>query len=286
MQTWFIFALLSVFVIAGSEISQKVSLTQKVNISAITNNFFVWTLQGLGGLILAILFNRFEFSFGSTELVSLIFVAFVYFLGGTFFYTSYKGNSPSISLVLGSISIIISTILGILFFNESTSSIKFLGIFIILLSIFIANYKKELRFEKYNTFALLGGICFGVAFTLDKSLVLKSSPFIYVSILCFSVALVSIVLKPRMIISDTRRMKLNNFLPMLSSALFGTLFNSFTFMAYANSGSVGAVDAMNNSSIFLVIIFEIFFLKDKSNLGRKIFGAILVTLGVILLSTV
>jgi hypothetical protein len=51
------------------------------------------------------------------------------------------------------------------------------------------------------------------------------------------------------------------------------LFNLFTFLAYANQGSVGIIDAMNNSSVFLIILAEIWFLKDRGNLSRKILSA-------------
>lgn len=286
MQPWFIFALLSIFAIAGSEISQKVSLTQKVNISAITNNFFVWTLQGIGGVILLLLLSQSFPTLNTSEWVRLAAVAIVYFLGGTFFYTSYKANSPSISIILGSISVVVSTILGILIFNESTSPLKFVGIALILTAIVIVNYQKNAKFSKYNLYAFIGGLCYGIAYNIDKSFAVTISPAVYVALMCFSVAIVSLLLKPRHIASDTKRMKPLDFRPILASAFFGTLFNFFTFMSYKNTGNVGIVDAMNNSSIFLVILFEIFLLKDRTHLARKLVAAGVVTVGIGLLSTI
>lgn len=286
MQAWFIFALFSVFAIAGSELSQKISLTQKANISAITNNFFVWTLQGIGGLLIAIILRQFEFSLSSTQLCKLGAVALVYFLGGTSFYTSYKGNSPSISIVLGTVSVIISTTLGIAFLGEGKSIEKFVGIAIILFAIIIANYQKKEKFSKFNLFALLGGLCFGTAYTLDKSFVLKIPPAMYVALLCFSVAIVSAILKGKHIIKEAKVLKLPNFYPMFSSACFGTLFNFFTFRAYSLGGNVGVIDAMNNSNVFIVILLEMLLLKDRTNLTRKIMAAMLVGVGVWILSGV
>ena len=81
-------------------------------------------------------------------------------------------------------------------------------------------------------------------------------------------------------------MRPKEFKPILASAFFGTLFNFFTFMSYKNSGNVGVVDAMNNSSIFIVILFEIFLLNDRTNLLKKLISAGVVTIGIGLLSTV
>jgi len=52
---WYFFAILSVFALAGAEFSQKIALSHKANISAVTNNFFVWIFQGIGGIIIAVL---------------------------------------------------------------------------------------------------------------------------------------------------------------------------------------------------------------------------------------
>lgn len=286
MELWFIFAFLSIFAIAGSELSQKISLTQKANISAITNNFFVWSMQGIGGLILAILLNQTTINLDLFSMLRLGMVALVYFLGGTFFYTSYKANSPSISIILGSVSVVVSTTLGIIFLAESTMPVKFLGIFLILLSIIIINLQKTEKFNKYNLFALMGGLCYGVAYTLDKSLVANVSPALYVSLMCISVAVVSLTLKSKQIISEARLLKKQNYYPMISSAFFGTLFNFFTFMSYSKGGNVGSIDALNNSSIFIVILLEIVILKDKSNLFKKVVCAVIALSGIFLLSRI
>jgi len=271
---------------ACAELSQKISLTQKAKISAITNNFFVWTLQGIGGLIIAAFLGQFAFSLSSEQFFKLVLVALVYFFGGTFFYTSYKGNSPSISIVLGSVSVIVSTTLGIIFFQEGTSPVKFIGIALILFAIVVANYQKSERFSKFNLFAFLGGICFGVAFTLDKSFALQLPPAIYVALLCFSVAIVSAILKGKHVISEAKPLKLHNYYPMVASATFGTLFNFFTFRSYSLGGNVGMVDAMNNSNVFIVIVLEMFLLKDRKNLARKTSAAMLVGIAIWVLSGV
>jgi drug/metabolite transporter (DMT)-like permease len=284
MSTWFIFSILMMISVATNEIFQKISLAQKIKISAITNNFFIWILQGIFGLILAVILNQTSFIFDNTSLLKLFLVSVVYFLGGTFYYTSFKGNSPSLSIILSSISVIISTTLGFIFFNEPIFLQKIFGLVLILLALFIANYQQKERLSKNNLFALLGGICFGVAFTLDKSFVLKASPMIYVSILSFSIALVSLAVSAKHIIGEAKHFKLKNYLPMFLVSIFGTCFNFFMFMAYNQGGQVGIVDALEKSSVFMIIVIEVFLLKDRSHLLKKIIGSCIAIIGVYLLS--
>ncbi|MEI6690724.1 MAG: EamA family transporter [bacterium] len=283
MQTWLIFSLLSVAALAGSEISQKISLTQKVNISAITNNFFVWTIQATIGILLAIIFGQFSISLPYSILWKLFLIGIVYFAGGTLFYTSYKGNSPSISIVLGTISVVFSSLLGKFFLHDIYTMAMVGGIILILSSIAFININLKEKLNKYNLYAILGGMCFGMAFTIDKYVVTTISPFMYLGLMCLSVALVSLITSYKRISTESSSLKPNNFIPMISSASFGATFNLFTFFAYKNGANVGVADAINNSTVFLVILLEIILLKDHKNLFKKILAASLATAGVILI---
>ncbi len=263
--------------------SQKISLTQKVDISAITNNFFVWTLQGTIGLILALLLGQFSLDLPVNMLIKLAIISFVYFAGGTLFYTSYKGNSPSISLIFGTISVVISSILGKIFLQDSYSGSMVIGVAMILSAIIFLNYNRQEKLSKFNLYAILGGLCFGVAFTLDKSMATTISPFMYLGLMCLGVAIVSIVTSLKLIRQDVSKMSAGNFIPMISSSIFGSSFNLFTFFAYRSGANVGVADAINNTTVFLVIMLEIILLKDRTNLLKKVLAASVAVLGIILL---
>lgn len=285
-ESWFILALLSIFAITGAELSQKISLTQKVKLSAITNNFFVSILIGAIGIALAFIFKQIPTSLDLEFFVGLIIVGTAYFLGATFYYTSYKSNSASISIILQSISIVVSTILGIIVFNESTGLQKFIGIAIILFAIVYVNYSKQFKFDKYNAFALLGGMIFGIAYTLDKYLSLDTNPLFYIGVLAPTAAFIGLIIKPRLILSETKNLKFIHFKSMLFAGFFIATYQILTFFSYSKGGSVGVVDALNNTSLFLVIIFEIIVFKNREMLGKKLISATLVLIGIILLSGV
>jgi drug/metabolite transporter (DMT)-like permease len=285
MSTWFIFTLLSISVLAIAEISQKISMTKKEDISAEANNFVAWSIQGIFALIWFFLgsntinTNDLDLEFG----IKLLILATVYFIAGTAYYSSYKGNSISISLILVTISVIVSTTLGIIFFDEVSNVVKFLGVLLILSGIIFINLKKKERFEKYNLLALAGGIFYGIAYTVDKSFVINLDATTYQIFFGFSIAFVSLLFRGKLIIKDLKRANWGNYKMMFLSGVTFFFFNRFTFLAYENGGDVGRVDAINNASIFLVMIVDYFLLKQKTGIKRKLLAAILAFVGVLIL---
>jgi drug/metabolite transporter (DMT)-like permease len=281
---WVAYTLIAILFVAAADINQKISLTSKSNISSITNNFYCWGLIGLFALVLTLVlklpFPVFTFSF----LAKLLLLSIVYFFGGTLFYASFKSNSVSISSILGTISSVITTFLGIIFFSESTSPLKFFGSIIILTSIIFINFSKGARLDKYNILALLGGVCYGVAYTIDKSFVLNLNPIVYQSIISLSVAIFSLIVRPKLIISESKSISRLTARSIVMAASFFFFYQFFLFSAYKNGGEVGRIDVFNNSSIFVIFLLEFLILKDKSNLKKKIIASSLAVFGATLLT--
>jgi drug/metabolite transporter (DMT)-like permease len=178
----------------------------------------------------------------------------------------------------------VSTTLGILLFKEDLSLFKFVGVFLILTAIVALNINKMEKFNKFNLLALLGGICYGLAYSIDKSFTLNLHPFNYLIWMSLSVAIVSFIAKPKLIILETKKMSGIDFRPIVVSFAFFTIFDVSSFFAYKNGASVGVVDAMNSIAIFLVILAEILILKDRTNIRKKLLCATLALTGVMFFS--
>ena len=158
MQTWLILTLSSIIILAIAEIAQKIALTRTDDISAEANNFVVWMVQGILALLYVIVFKvAWPESFSLLEILKIIALGILYFWAGTLYYSSYKEGSVSVSTVLGSLSIVMSTTLGIIFFQESFSLMKILGSLLIITSIIYLNYTKNEKLKKANLLALGGG---------------------------------------------------------------------------------------------------------------------------------
>jgi len=286
MAFWLILTILSVFAVALADIAQKITLTNKINISAITNNFYLWLSISVMALITSLIFKfKLPTDFILTIPIMLKFVinGLCYFVAGSFYYQSYKGNSVALSVILASVTSIVTTIAGILFFAESTALLKFIGSGLILVAIIVVNYTKNQKLDKYNIYALSGGILYGISYSLDKDLVGSMNPLIYQAIICFLVAFFSLIFRPKLIFKETKLIDKIAIKSMLGAAFLFYLFQVCLFNAYKYGGEVGKISFISNTSIFLVFILEMILLKNTSNLFKKIIGSIIVFSGATLI---
>jgi drug/metabolite transporter (DMT)-like permease len=285
MPTWFILTISSIIVLAVAEIAQKVAVTRKDNISAEANNTIVWFVQGVLSLIYFLIFAYTPIHALSVGvIIKLLLMSSVYFWAGTLFYTSYKTGSASVNSILLSSSVIVSTILGIIFFNESTSITKLVGSLIIIGSIIYLNYDRKSKLTTGNYYALSGAVLYGIAFTLDKSIAITLSPHLYQIFFSFFIGFAGLLYRGRTILKDLSKIGRDTFLAASVAALSFFLWNKLNFVSYTVGGEVGRIDSINSSVIFLIILLEFFILKDKSNLTKKIVSAVVAFIGVSLLA--
>lgn len=283
---WLALTIVSVLTVALADIAQKVTLTNKVNISSITNNFYLWLSISVMAAITCLVFGfklPNDFQLNGVIILKFLINGLCYFAAGSLYYQSYKGNSVSLSVILCSITSVITMAIGIIFFNESMALFKFFGGALILLAIVIVNYTKKQKLDKYNILALTGGILYGVSYSIDKSIVGTINPIIYQAIICFLVAFFSLVFKPKLIIKESKLINRTALKSMFLAAILFYFYQVCLFNAYKYGGEVGKISFISNTSIFLVFIFEMLILKNTSDISRKILGSIIVFAGATLI---
>jgi len=193
---------------------------------------------------------------------------------------SFQVKNIRFSSILQSVSVPVSVFLGIIFFRESTSLFKFVGIFLILLSIVSLNYKNTVLEKNHFADALP---VFYLAFVLDNGIVLLVDPLIYMFWVFLLTAFFGFLLKPLTVIRSLKGRGFDAYRLIIVSGICCRLFNLFTYNAYRLDAEVGKVDTINNTQVFLIILFEFFILRHRTSLKRKIFTALLAYAGVILL---
>lgn len=282
---WFYFSLSSIVFLAFSEITQQYLLNLKDSFSPRASGILTFFVQSLIALPFLFVFNVQDQIFSIFNLdifLKLLLVSFSSTISMILYLRSFKVKSISFSLIFISFSVVVSTILGIIFLSESAGLLKFLGIILIMLSIFLVNYK-NVSLEKNNFYALLAGIIFGFNYFLDKSIVLEIHPLIYIFWSFLMISVWGFIFNIKDFIDSVKIKKINDYKFIIFSAIGYFLFNLFTFMSYSYGGEVGRVDAINNSQIFLVILFEFLILRQKEGLARKIFTSLLAVVGVCIL---
>ncbi len=283
--TWFTFSILSVFALAIAELTQQHLLNLKNPFSARASAVLTFLLQSVFSI-------PFIFAFGLSDQVFLIFnisvlpkimgVSFLGSLAMILYLKSFQVKNISISAIFISLSAVTSTFLGIVFFSESVNYMKFIGIGLILLAIIAVNYKNA-ALEKNHLYGLAAGMIFGILYTLDKSIVLDIHPMIYIFWSFLLISCWGFILGKNKIIDSIKGKDIRAYIPIVISAVGYLLYNFFTFTSYRFGGEVGRVDAINNSQVFLIILFEFFVLKHTKGIIRKLLAASLAIIGIFVL---
>jgi len=200
-----------------------------------------------------------------------------------FFKTlSMNSGSVSVTTLIGNSSLFISVFVSLLVWNERISSADYLGLFILLISIFLCTYRKS--GEEYNKkwgvytfffliFASGVGIVFK-AFGKSGNLDLCSDMMVISSVvMIISYTVMSCFMKFK---SDCRDCKLSRTFIILA-ILAGALSCVYNRLNIYLSGVLDAVvffPSFNGGVIFLSSVLSIIITKEKLSAG-KIFGILL-----------
>ena len=279
------FTLLSITALAFAELLQQHLLNADNHFEERTSAVMTFLIQAIFTIPL-ILFSELRHTFFEVFhpniLPKFLAVALIASFGMIYYLRSFKVKNISISTIFVSLSIVVSTTLGITFLNEGFYFYKLLGIGLILTAIIAINVR-NIALEKNHYYGLLAGLLFGTTYTLDKMIVLNIHPINYIFWSFTSVALFGFLLGSKKIINVVKKSKLKDYKPILFSGIGYFIYNFSTFTAYTLGGEVGRVDAINNSQVFLIILGEYFILKQKQGLVRKLLTALVAFAGVLIL---
>lgn len=285
VMSWFAFSIFSVAGLAFAELMQQHLLNRKDPLNERASAVFTFLFQSLLTLPIVLLSkHRTElFSVFHPEIIMrILLVTIIASFAMIFYLRSFKVKNISFSSIFISGSVVVSTTLGIMFFGEGMQWTKFAGIFLVLGSIVALNYKNA-ALEKNHLFGLLAGALFGITYTLDKSITLSIHPLVYIFWAFFLVAVFGFLFNPLNVIRSVQGKSWYDFKPIVISGIGYLVYNFSTFTAYRFGGEVGKVDAINNSQVFLIILFEYFILKQKVSLARKLITAAVAFAGVLML---
>lgn len=281
---WFFYVLISILCFAAIELLYKtyVEINQKIaanSLSVLTN---LW-IAGLS-LIVLILF-KIPIVSPSLPVGAIIINALLYVLASGIYYESYKHIPASIATILGMSSAIVSTVLGIQFFGESTNIMKFIGLGLIMLSVVILYWEKSRINVKYYLFALAAGSLFGCAYMLDKYIITVAHvdiwQFLFISV-CFAIPM-KLMINIRTFFTSVNSLTMKSHVFAIYIGACNVTAYYCVYRAYQLGGEVGKIDALNNISIFAIILGEFYLFHDRTNLRNKIIAASICVVGAVML---
>ncbi|MFI5265369.1 MAG: DMT family transporter [Candidatus Levyibacteriota bacterium] len=280
--SWLLFALLSVFFFSLSSLIQRVLMKKEQNDAYVYSVVF----QLLGALIIGI----FAFSKGfimppiASLPINFILLTVLYGFGTLCMFNAFKYLEASEVTMLGASRAVITILSAVFILSEIFTFNNGVGTILILFAVVLITYeKKSFKLNKGTLYALGMALFFGLALTNDTYLIKFVDVFSFTTFGFLLPGLFLILIKPTII------PKLKVF---LNPKIFGKMFLlDFIYAAgsicfyYAIEQGAHASQAVPimQSTVIVTVILAAIFLKERDHLLKKLIGAILITMGILLL---
>jgi len=242
--------------------------------------------QLLTGLIIGFYGFLFEnMSFPEViPLVNILLMTLLWTFANIFSFTALKHIDVSRFTVVFSSRLFFTVVASSLFLSEFLTAQQWLGAVLIFASIYVVTQKSGEKFAltKYDTFSILAAMAFGFANTNDRFMLKTFNLYPYVSIAFIFPAVFTALVKPKHLKSLRVFADKTIFKNMVFLCLFYTVSSLTFFRALQIAPNSSQVVAVNLTSVILTVLLAIVFLKERENLRRKILGAVLSFIGLLL----
>ena len=205
-----------------------------------------------------------------------------YGLGNLFSYKAYRTSDASVVGLINRLSIVVAAIFGIALLKELYTLTSYIALLLIFAgSVLIVFEKGTIRINAGVMYAVLMAVGYGISAVMDKEILKQFSPFTYVVINNFLVALLfSSFHQAR---KEAYRLFLNKSLLVICIALL-SVSSWVGFLFVLQSGAVSRIFPIFDSlSLVSTVGAGIIFLKERSQMAQKIIGTIIVLAGIFLL---
>lgn len=280
---WIVFALTSVFLYSISALIQRVLMKDDKSDAHAYSIVF----QILGAVVVGTfaLFRGFVVPPILQFPVNFLLLAVLYGLGTYFLFKSLQYIEVSEVTIITSVRAVVTIISAVLLLGEVFNLQKAIGTAIILASTFIVTEKVgKIKFDKGVLYALGMALCYGLGITNDAYLLKYVNVFSFTTFGFLLPGLFLIAIKPKAIFQLKQFTKPKIFSKMLIlDVCYGTAAISF-YWAIDLGAKASQITPILLSSVIVTVILAAIFLKERDHLVKKLFCAILVTIGVLLLT--
>jgi bacterial/archaeal transporter family protein len=281
--SWFILALLYVLLASFANILRKILLRDDRNdlyASAIVFQF-------LGGIIAGIVAFIHGFVPPPFSIYPLNFLLTTVLWGFATIcmFKAYQEIEASEVTIITSLQAIVIIFAGIFFLHEIFTISNAIGALLIIISVIVISQGKgKLVFNKGVMYSLLYCIFAGFATTNEAYMVHHYDVLSYLTVAFFLPGAFLCLINPKALLRIKKVLK-----PVLlkKNIIFSAVYtiSGIVYLyALAIGGQVSQVGTIAKSSVVITVLLATFFLNEQKHFVKKIICAILVTVGVVLLS--
>lgn len=279
--SWIILAIINVFGLSLSTLFQRVAMKNEQNDAVISSIIF----QYLSTIITFTYALTRGYTLPPIPLLPYFFISGALYAAGTLaFFRAMQTIEASESAILTGSGVIVTIVASFVFLGDRLRPEQLFGAFLILASVVIINFSRHiLRMKQGSWLALLGTALYGLAVVSDTYIINHYNAVSFLPLICFisgTLLLFSHLKKTRALISGIRHIDKNL---IIFIALYSVQSISF-YMALERGALVSQMSTIARASIVLTVLLGAIFLKERDRMPKKIIGAILTTIGVLLVT--
>lgn len=244
---------------------------------------FSLSLEVFRVLVFGILaYFDFHINWSLRTIILLLLLGFIEPLAIYTFMKMHEHTHLSISSIISRSRMIWVVIIAFLFLGESLKFLDYIGIAILFLGLSIAVAPHRIFVDKGIKISLLMSLIAAVVVVLIKAV----SNDVSLPVMITWMSLPSVFIIP--LFMKDRKQRIKGFLQhKVQLKVLFNIFNFFAFYGYTLAikyGSVSIVTAIYQGMIVFAVLAGIIFLREREDIAKKIIGAILTALGVIILA--
>lgn len=198
-------------------------------------------------------------------------------------YSAMHADTADASILtpLSNFFVLISAVV---FLKENISTLKVFSTFLIVLGCIVTLYKdKKLVINRGIVAAFFYGIVITINFTIDKGISKNFSIPIYGGLIyTISASILTLLIRRNRLKTLISEVRLQKWVVITVGFIWGLYF--LALLSAYSFGDASKVIPFMRISVIFVTIYSVFVLKETDRIKRKMVGAVIVTIGAILLA--
>ena len=278
---WIIFAIFGVIAITVANLFQKIAMKDEKSDPVISAIFFQFIL----GIVTSLFTITKGFYLPDISLIPYFLCSgALYATGSICFFRAIKYIEASEMTILGGSSVLVTIFASIVFLSDKLTLVQLFGAALILLAVVIISWRKnEVKISTGMWLALGGAVSYGFAVVFDSYIVKRYSAVSFLPLASFipgTLLLIFYFNRFSEVIRAVPKIDKNLIIYSIIYSLAAIAF----YQGLENGALVGQMSAVWRASVVLTVIFASVFLHESKYIGQKIVGAILATIGVLLVT--
>jgi drug/metabolite transporter (DMT)-like permease len=280
---WKLFIVISITFTATATLIERVILKESES-QPIAYAILFEFIIGLLFIVLTLITGRFALPKLQPLLGNILLMIILYSISSVATFFALKEIEIGKYIIIFSLRSLFTLLGGTLWLHQGLSLIAFVGLLCILGGIFIVSLtQNKISMTKGDIFALIAGASFGLANVNDKFLLHSFNVLTYLSIGFIGPAVLLALIFPKEIAHMKVFFTTKVFIKMTFLCIIYAISILFFFIAIQSGPNVSLVVSLSLLSVLLTVIFGIVFLKERSELGKKLLGSMLSIIGLLLI---